>query len=233
VKQSAVGYIRVSTFEQASEGVSIDAQRKSIQRYCDLHDFELVEIYIDPGVSASKPLFERPEGARMQQMLDTDPPAKLVALKLDRLFRNAQDCLSTVDYLRSRGIALASVREQIDTSSAMGRFFLTIMAAMAEMELATIRERTQYAMDHLKAEGKRAGTIPYGYKLDIDGESLVECKEERRVIDRILEMRADGMSYRAITDWLNAKGIHPKRGKWHHSVLWELVQRELKGAQNG
>lgn len=225
----AVGYIRVSTFEQASEGVSIDAQRKSIERYCELHEFDLVDVFVDPGVSASKPLFERPEGARLQTMLAGDDcPDKLVALKLDRLFRNAQDCLETVDFLRSRDVSLASVREQIDTSSAMGRFFLTIMAAMAEMELATIRERTQYAMDHLKAEGKRAGTIPYGYRLDIDGKTLRECGEEQAIIARILELHHTGMSYRALADWLNAKSIVPRRegGKWHHTAIYRLVQRE-------
>jgi DNA invertase Pin-like site-specific DNA recombinase len=224
----AVGYIRVSTFEQASEGVSIAAQEKSIRRYCELHDFTLAEVIVDPGVSASTPLFKRPGGEQLKALLDgEDKPEKLVALKLDRLFRNAQDCLETVDYLRRRDVSLASVREQIDTSSAMGRFFLTIMAAMAEMELATIRERTQYAMDHLKAEGKRAGTIPYGYKLDIDGQSLVECKHEQAIIARIYELRDTGMSYRAIADWLNAKNIAPRRegGKWHHNAIFRLVKQ--------
>lgn len=225
----AIGYVRVSTNEQAQEGVSVAAQRKAIEGYCELHKLELVEIFEDAGVSAGKALWTRPAGSKLHKALVECQPEKLVALKLDRLFRNAQDCLKTVEELQAHHIDLASVREQIDTSSAMGRFFLTIMAAMAEMELATIRERTQMAMNHLKSEGKRAGQIPFGWKLwEGDGQTLEKCSKEQAVIRQILALRSEGLSWRGITDWLNARDVPAKRDncRWHPTAVRRLYLRE-------
>lgn len=228
----AVGYVRVSTNEQASEGVSIEAQKKSIQKFCELEDLELVKVYVDPGVSASKPLFERPGGAEMRAYLVQTPGTRVVALKLDRLFRSARDCLHTVEVLQGDLEAdLATVRDRIDTTSAMGRFFLTLLAALAEMELGIIRERTQYAMDHLKAEGKRAGEIPYGYRVWAgDGATLEEDPKEQAIIERILALRASGLSLRNVADALNGQGILPRKkgARWSKDTVHRILRREAR-----
>jgi DNA invertase Pin-like site-specific DNA recombinase len=237
----AVGYIRVSTQEQAQEGVSVDAQRIALERYCELEELDLVTVYEDPGVSASKPLWERPSGKEMRARLEPGDINIVVAYKLDRLFRSARDCLATVEDLKDLGADFATVRDKIDTSSAQGRFFLTIQAAMAEMELNQIRERTQFAMDHLKAQGKRAGQLPFGWDLGPDGETLVESEEEQVTLAKIFELRESGLSYQATADWLNAhnvptknrdrkpKQVSPVAGKtqWHKTSVARMIYQDI------
>src|SRR5687768_2282197 len=91
----AVGYVRVSTEEQAREGVSLEAQEAKLHAYCALQGLELVRIYRDEGISAGKPLASRPEGGALLAELARTGARHVIALKLDRLFRDAVDCLRT------------------------------------------------------------------------------------------------------------------------------------------
>src|SRR5262245_57091471 len=90
----AVAYVRVSTEEQAREGVSLDAQEARLRAYCAAAGLELVTLVREEGVSGSIPLAERPGGAELLRHLAEQNVAHVLALKLDRLFRDAADCLS-------------------------------------------------------------------------------------------------------------------------------------------
>ena len=152
----AVAYIRVSSQRQADEGVSLDAQKRRILDYARFKGIPLDEsdIIIEKGVSAGIPLWERPKGRAMKRMLASGQYQHLMAMKIDRLFRVTTDMLSTIDELNAGGIDLHIVDmggQAIDTTTAVGRLFLTIVAAMAEMERGLISERTQESMGQLKA----------------------------------------------------------------------------------
>lgn len=92
-----VGYVRVSTDEQANEGVSLAMQEARIRAYCEMRGLELVAIVADAGVSAYKPLAEREGGRRVLAMIKSRKAGAIVGLKLDRLFRNCADCLNVVE----------------------------------------------------------------------------------------------------------------------------------------
>jgi len=95
----------------------------------------------------------------------------------------------------------------------MGRFFLTIMAGVAEMERNLIRERTRAAMGHLKDNGLRVGSIPYGYTLATDRRTLLPLQEEQRVVAMARKLASEGLSLRRISAALHAQGVSSRTGK--------------------
>jgi len=189
----AIGYIRCSTHEQADSGLGLEAQAERIRAYAKLKGLEHVEIITDAAVSGGKPLTSREGGQRLLAAIHKRRADAVIVLKLDRGFRNATDCLSTVEQWDRSGIALHVVDlggNAIDTTSAAGRFMLVVLAGAAEMERNLTRERTRSAMAVKKANGQRAGTVPYGSDLAGDGVTLVPNEFEQMVIHDIKAMRA-------------------------------------------
>src|ERR1043166_3785486 len=103
---SCVGYIRVSLAEQAAEGISLDAQRAAIDAYAKMRGLDLVEIVAEPGVSGGKALSTRDGGRRILELVRQRRVRSVVAYKLDRLFRDCQDCLATTAGWDRGGVAL-------------------------------------------------------------------------------------------------------------------------------
>ena len=99
---NAIGYARCSTHEQADSGLGMIAQAERIRAYCSLKDLALVDIISDAGVSGSKPLARRHGGQQLLEAVGRKAATAIVMLKLDRMFRNAHDCLGTVENARLR-----------------------------------------------------------------------------------------------------------------------------------
>ncbi|MFS8544027.1 MAG: recombinase family protein [Limnochordales bacterium] len=230
---AAVAYVRVSTAEQASEGVSLDAQEERLRAYCTLQGLELVELIREEGVSASKPLAERPGGKRLLELVEGRRVQHVVALKLDRLFRDAEDALHQTKVWDRAGVALHLVDmggQTVNTATAMGRFFLSMMAAFAELERNLIAERTQAALSHKKAHREAYAPTPYGF--DRDGEALVENPAEQRVLMMVRTWRAQGWSLRRIAEELNRRRIPSKKGgRWHASTVRYILRNDLYGQE--
>lgn len=231
----AIGYVRVSTDEQAKEGISLDHQRAKIRAYVKLHDMSLADIIEDQGFSA-KDLKGRPGAQAVIDLAKSGAVQAVVVYKLDRMFRNAAEALSVSTEFNRLGVALHSVTESLDTNSAMGRFFFTIMAACAEMERNLISERTRDALRHKKATGQVYNHIPYGYREE--GGRLVEDENEQKWIGWMKLRRTYGDTYRTIADELNdnkvptkgyGKGKNFRQGEWHP----ETVRSVLKNAEPG
>jgi site-specific DNA recombinase len=225
----AIAYVRVSTEEQASEGVSLEAQVASVRAYATLRGLELLDVVIDAGVSAGKPLAERAGGAIVVDMVKRRKVRAVVAVKLDRVFRNAGDCLTVTEGWDRLGVALHLVDmggQAIDTSSAMGRFFLTVMAGAAEMERNLIRERTTSALAHKRSEGRRTSKdAPFGWRIGDDGDTLEVNDDEQHTLTLVAQLRAEGMSVRAIVDALEARGVRARGARWHQTTVTRLLAR--------
>lgn len=136
--KKAIGYCRVSTEEQAIEGISLRAQADTIRAYCKLNDLELIEIIKDSGFSGKD--LNRPGIQKIIKLIKDKSTQAVVVYKLDRLSRRVIDTLSLIEIFEKNKIALHSFHEKIDTDSAMGRFFLNITASFAQMERDTISE---------------------------------------------------------------------------------------------
>ncbi len=223
----AIGYCRVSTDDQVREGVSLDNQREKIRAYILLKDLQLVEIIEDAGLSAKN--LRRPGMQRVLDLARKKEIDAVVVYKLDRMFRSTIDALEVTRGLDKQGIEFHSLQESLDTSSAMGRFFFTLTAALAEMERGITAERTTQALRHLKAQGRKTGgDIPFGFAgVDAEGK-LIEDSEEQRVIGVVRGLRASGLSLREISRELHAMGYTTRRGMpFHPQTIARILGREV------
>lgn len=226
----AIGYTRCSTQEQSDSGLGLGAQAERIRAYCRMKNLELVDVVTDAGISGGKPLATREGGQRLLSVIQSRQAEAVVMLKLDRMFRNAGDCLTTVEKWERSGVALHVVDlggNAIDTTSAAGRFMLVVLAGAAEMERNLTRERTRSAMAVKKANGQRVGTVPYGCNLASDGVALVENPAEQAVIADIVAMRQAGRSFQKIADTLTDRRIPTKTGK-SDRWAWQAVAAILR-----
>ena len=229
----AIAYIRVSSMKQVDKGVSIPAQKGRIEEYCKFKKLDLMEkdVLIEDGVSGGIPLWERPVGRKLRTMLASGNYSHVITLKLDRMFRLTSDTLETVDELSDAGLSLHIVDlqgEPVDTSSPMGRFFLTIMAAMSEMERGLIAERTQMGMDYLKKTHKKFTQSIYGWDVDKNG-GLHPNWYEQDVIDfMVWQVKVNGMSLTQVARSLNLRGIKGKRGgNWQGSSISRTIENKF------
>jgi DNA invertase Pin-like site-specific DNA recombinase len=227
--EKAVCYVRVSTLEQSIQGVSLEAQEERLRAYCAMTKLEVVAMIREEGVSGAKPLSVRPGGTKLLAMVGTMKVRHIVALKLDRLFRDAADALHQTRTWDKAGIALHLVDmggQSLNTASAMGRFFLNMMAGVAELERNLIAERTSLALAHKKAHREAYAPTPYGY--DREGDILIENAGELQTVAQIKEWRAQGWSLRIIARELNELGTPAKNGgRWHPGTIKYLLENNL------
>ncbi len=223
--KKAIGYIRVSTEKQAEEGVSLDAQREKIRAWCVMHDYELITIEEDAGISG-KSMKKRVGLKRAMDKIGKG--TALVAYSFSRLARSTRDLLDIAEYLQKKDADLVSISERIDTSGATGRLVFTILAALAQFERELIGERTKSSLDHKKRVGEAYSPTPFGFDRVEDGERamLVPNEMELEILAGIKAMKAKGESLRGIASDLNTRGIRPKRGKqWHASAVKSILER--------
>jgi len=223
-KERAVAYARVSSKRQVEEGVSLDAQVERLIAYADFRGLDLDpdDIFIEEGVSAAIHLWSRPQGREMREIIYQERVGHLLTLKMDRLFRDVQDCLSSVDELAGIGVDIHILDQNggtLDTSNAMGRFFLTTIASLAELERGQISERTKFAMKHLKDNAKVFTGPVFGW--DRQGDDLIPNWLEQDKIDYMRHRHyVQGWSGNRIAKHLNQVGVKGKMGgSWTSSMI--------------
>lgn len=221
--KKAVGYIRVSSLEQATEGISLDNQKAKITAYCELHDLDLVEIIEDAGKSGKN--LNREGVQELVSRIKGKSIDAVIVYKLDRLSRKVIDTLTMIETIEKSGIAFHSLNEKIDTSTAMGRFFLNITASLAQMERDLISERTKDALQMKIANCQRAGQIPYGWRLAEDGNTLTVHQKEQETISLVKRLHDKGYSFRAICGELERKGHKSQGAHWHPQTIKNILRK--------
>jgi len=231
-KSRAVAYARVSSKRQAEEGVSLDAQVERLLAYAEFRGLELdpEDIYIDDGISAAIHLWSRPAGRKMRETIYHERVGHVLALKMDRLFRDVQDCLGSVDELRGIGVDIHILDQDggtLDTSTSMGRFFLTTIASLAELERGQISERTKIAMKHLKDNAKVFTGPIFGW--DRQGDDIVPNWEEQDTIDYMRHRHyRQNWSGNRIAKHFDEMGLKGKLGgSWTSSMVLRTCRYEF------
>ena len=235
IKQNtnSVAYIRVSSQRQVDEGVSIAAQTRRIKEYAKFKGLSLDEndIFVEEGVSGGIPIWDRPKGRILKRRLMTGNYSHIITMKLDRMFRLVSDMLHTVDELSDAGISYHIVDlngEAVDTSTSMGRFFLTMMAAMAEMERGLISERTQEGMNQLKASHKKFTQSLFGWDVDSNGMLVPNWNEQNNIDYMAWQIDTNGMSAASVARSLDRQGIKGKRGgKWQGNAVTRVINNKF------
>jgi site-specific DNA recombinase len=206
-------YIRVSTDEQAAEGFSIRAQKDLLVDYCRVNDYNITNIYIDDGYSAKDT--KRP---RLQELLKAAKDGAfdaVVVYKLDRFTRSVKDLYDLLEYLQTNGVGFISRQEKFDTTTAIGRALIGLIAVFAQFERELIAERVRMGVEQKVKEGKRpGGKYPYGY--DRKGNSI---PEEFDVLRKVKSYYMNGMSYQGVAARLYQEGIDRRGHEWTASTV--------------
>ena len=232
VALKAVGYVRVSSDEQAASGFGLVTQEQAIRAFAVSQGYELVDVVADPGVSGATKPAEREGFGRILQMAEAGEFSVLLVWKFDRLARQIVYAVTTSSDLSERlGVHLRSVTEPIDTATPMGRTVFAILAGMAEQERAVITERTFLGRREKATRGGFAGgSSPLGYERDRQG-GLVVSEGEADTVRRIFARQAEGASLATIAAELNADGVPTKRGGkwWPATVRYVLDNPKYRG----
>lgn len=200
------GYTRVSTDRQAAEGESLIVQNRNIAGYAMMLGLSVDRTFEERGVSGSKPLNERPEGAAL--LAAVKPGDVIITAKLDRMFRSAVNALTVLEELTQQGVSLHMIDLGGDvTTNGISKLVFTILSAVAEAERDRIRERISTVKADQKLRGRYlGGKVPLGWRLGVDGQ-LVEDANGQRGVRRILELHNEKRSLRSIAGELTNQGF--------------------------
>lgn len=219
--QTALGYARVSTDEQARKGYGLQAQERAIRAFAESQGYDLLSVVRDAGISGATPPDKREGFGEILELAKARAFSILLVWKIDRLARSIVYAITTANELReSHSVTLRSVTEPIDLSTAMGQTLFSILAGMAQQERQSITERT-LAGKRAKASrgGFAGGTAPYGFRTNGHG-GLVVHDAEAEVVRQIFAARSAGETLKQIADGLNAEGVPTRRGaKWYPATI--------------
>lgn len=217
-------YIRVSTEDQVREGFSLGEQEEKLKQLCKYKDYKIYKVYKDAGISA-KNMSGRPA---FQQMLEDMRAGKInyiVAYKLDRVTRSVRDLEVLISELEEHHCYLVCDRDDVNTSTANGRFFVRMLTVLSQLEIEIVSERTKFGLTGAIKSGHIPGTCPLGYKRN-ESKKMVIDETTKDVIIRIFNLYLQGKSYQTIANILNEeKVLEPK--KWDDSTIEKIINNKI------
>lgn len=212
----AILYARVSTAIQVADGVSLDVQERQMATAAEFHGFAEWELVREEGRSG-KSISGRPALQSVLKRLAAKEVDALIVTRIDRLARSTTDFLDIVDRANKEGWRLIMLDLNLDTSTYQGRFVVTVMSALAEMERGIIASRQKDVHKDRRDRG-----IVWGVDMGPKNKTPLEVK------DRILTSRFKGLSYREIADGLNSDEIPTQNGrKWYASTVKNIVDAAM------
>lgn len=221
-------YTRVSTTNQAEEGYSIDEQIDKLKMYCEAMDWKVSEIYTDAGFSGSK--LTRPAMEKMITDIGLKKFDTVIVYKLDRLSRSVRDTLYLVkDVFTKNEIDFISLSESIDTSSAMGSLFLTILSAINEFERENIKERMTMGKIGRAKSGKSMmwAKTAFGYSHNQETGILEINPLEASIVEQIFNEYLKGTSITKLRDKLNEDGHIAKELPWSYRTIRQTLDNPV------
>lgn len=229
----AVGYIRVSTEEQAKEGISLDTQKDRISAFAHAKDWQLGELYQDEGFSGKN--LDRPALQALIKAAGNGAFDVVIIYKLDRLTRKVRDLGYLIeDVFEKNGIGFTSVQDNFDTTTASGKLILNVLGSVAQWERDIISERTKDALQYKSENDEYLGTPPLGFRAE--GKDLKKVDQELQVVQRVWELRGKGrkkLSLAEVARRLNEEGCQSKRGgRFYHSTVAYILKNQRYAAVN-
>lgn len=208
-----IGYVRVSSEISKVKGNSINNQINKVNNFCNLNDYELVDILKDEGKSGME--FSKRDGyLELINRCKTENINGVVVYCLSRLGRRMKDIIDVMELFNKNDIEFYSVKENINNKDIMGKLMMNILMSFNEFEVDNIRERIIDVKRNNKENGLVYGKLMFGK--DKNGKLLINNISEMKVISYMKGLRSKGWSYFRISDRLNEKGIVSKSGgKWY------------------
>lgn len=200
----------------------MEAQREKITAMAVVKGATLVDLVVDEAESAKD--LNRPGAQKVVGMVKSRSVDVVIVAKLDRLTRSVRDLGELVELFNRKGVALVSVAETLDTTTAAGRMVMNMIGAVSQWEREVISERTSTALRQKRARGEAAGNVPYGFRL-VEGGKLEKEPSEQAVIAKIRVLRGRGHSLRDIAAALNQEGLRTRRGtEWRFQYVANVLE---------
>ena len=217
-------YIRVSTEDQAREGFSLGEQKEKLLQLCKFKEYEVFKVYEDAGISA-KDMEHRPAFKEMLADMKEGKINYIVAYKLDRVTRSVRDLEELISQLEQYNTYLVCDRDDVNTSTANGRFFVRMLTVLSQLEIEIVSERTKFGLNGAIKSGHLPGTIPLGYKKDNNKKTVID-ETTKDIVIRIFNMYLEGKSYQQIANILKEeKVLAPKR--WRDSHIQKILENRI------
>lgn len=225
-KKIAGIYIRVSTEDQAREGFSLGEQEKKLRQLCKYKGFEIFKVYKDAGISA-KDMKNRPAFQTMLEDMKNGLINYIVAYKLDRVTRSVRDLEVLISTLEKYHCYLICDRDDVNTSTANGRFFVRMLTVLSQLEIEIVSERTKFGLNGAIKAGHIPGKCPLGYYRAQD-KTLKMDNATKDIVVRIFEMYLEGKSYQTIANILNKeKVLYPEVKHWIDSSINRIINNKI------
>ena len=225
-KKIAGIYIRVSTEDQAREGFSLGEQEEKLRQLCKYKGFEIFKVYKDTGISA-KDMKNRPAFQTMLEDMKNGLINYIVAYKLDRVTRSVRDLEVLISTLEKYHCYLICDRDDVNTSTANGRFFVRMLTVLSQLEIEIVSERTKFGLNGAIKAGHIPGKCPLGYYKDKD-KTLKIDNSTKDIVVRIFEMYLEGKSYQTIANILNKeKVLYPEVKHWIDSSVNRIINNKI------
>lgn len=206
-------YSRVSTEEQAKEGLSVEAQIDKCKAFCKARDWQIFKVYKDAGYSAGT--LNRPSLELLLRDANEKKFDIILVYKIDRFSRRLKDLIMILEELKEKNINFTSVTEQIDTTSAMGEAFFQIIGVFAQLERGMVKERVELAFERKIKLGEVLYRAPFGYAYQ--NKKLVPDPKNADKVKEIFEMWAQGIDYKEITEKFNIP----------NSTLYQIIKNPI------
>lgn len=229
MSDKAVVYTRFSPRPTPEESKSLEVQETTCRAYCTLRGMEVVSVIRDAEQSAHKKnLSDRPGGKQVLALIEQGI-RHIVVQKIDRIFRSINGRV-VMDEWNACGVSLHLADQSgcsINCSTATGKFIVTMLIGVGELEAGLTGERTSSSMKMRQSSGQIMGKIPYGYKACGEGR-FESCPEEQNVLNIITQFHAQGVACHEIAAWLDEHDFPARKGKkWHGFTISTILKRVL------
>ena len=219
-----IGYIRNSRLTQEN---SVETQTILITDFCKTNNIILDDVIVDEGISGSGEKTDKRDGYNsVLNMIKDGELDTLVVISISRWGRNLGEIYNSVQLMEKKGVKFLSIKENVDTSSIYGRFTLSLLGSLYEMELELIKERVRDTLKVKKENGKVYSPTPFGF--DRNGDDLVGNKKEKRLLRKMLRLKENGSSYGYISKYLTRNRHKTKSGgKWTRQNVYSVMKTFL------
>ena len=216
-------YIRVSTEDQAREGFSLGEQEEKLKQLCDYKGYEVYKVYCDAGISA-KDMEHRPKFQEMLKDMKDGKINYIVAYKLDRVTRSVRDLEELIAQLEKYNTYLVCDRDDVNTSTANGRFFVRMLTVLSQLEIEIVSERTKFGLNGAIKSGHLPGQVALGFKKDVNKKTIID-PATAPIVKRVFDLYLQGKTFLQISNIFNEEKVLNKN--WKDTHIERIINNRL------
>ena len=216
-------YIRVSTEDQAREGFSLGEQEEKLKQLCDYKGYEVYKVYCDAGISA-KDMEHRPKFQEMLKDMKDGKINYIVAYKLDRVTRSVRDLEELILQLEKYNTYLVCDRDDVNTSTANGRFFVRMLTVLSQLEIEIVSERTKFGLNGAIKSGHLPGQVALGFKKDGNKKTIID-PATAPIVKRVFDLYLQGKTFLQISNIFNEEKVLNKN--WKDTHIERIINNRL------